>query len=557
MLDPSPPPSVQDTSGAPPPSSVHPRPPKKRRVTISGAPALNTDVRLPPDPTSSTPISPVVIGFTVQRDNPDQVEQVRSMLTVKQKQKALIEQRRGSVVGITTIASNTMSEDRSTKSTPPAPSNVSRAARRSPNAGTTSSRRISHAPAPTRPVTPPAPATQFTPAGPNGGHHQSLPPPPISFARRRATQLGAGGKRKPADIVISPREDQTPEQFAPSIQSAPAIPHAGRGGPFQTSMMIPRLPSVLGGGADFAPRMRGNVPPTPTRLGTLQSSQAMRPIPGISGIAGRSPPNASIAISSNLVPPTPSSLQHPSYSSDKSAFLAPFEVFYDALNDSKQMKTWLSEQLQRSNVLMQTLTQQQEKMQETVEALVEKRTAPMKAEIASLHKKVEELEDALRGGRRLSDPSKSKPIMRNGAGPTISESYTFPPVDRERERLDRSDRRIPSPGWGQEPMDTTDDDGRRPSLSGLRRDSGRSNQSQRQPSEDAKAFSSPPMPFRDSGSGFTAPKPFRHNSTLGPHRSPRIPPPTSDKEVSDGSRREDRRNSIVMSPPEGPDERDS
>ena len=44
----------------------------------------------------STPISPVVMGFTVQ---PNDVEQVRAMLSVKQKQKALIESRRGSIVG--------------------------------------------------------------------------------------------------------------------------------------------------------------------------------------------------------------------------------------------------------------------------------------------------------------------------------------------------------------------------------------------------------------------------------------------------------------------------
>ena len=52
---------------------------------------------------SSTPISPVVMGFTIQRDDPTAIEQVRAMLSVKQKQKALIESRRGSVssVGVT------------------------------------------------------------------------------------------------------------------------------------------------------------------------------------------------------------------------------------------------------------------------------------------------------------------------------------------------------------------------------------------------------------------------------------------------------------------------
>ncbi|KAG6829546.1 hypothetical protein H0H87_011112, partial [Tephrocybe sp. NHM501043] len=89
------------SSGAPPPSSVRP-PSKRRRVTISGAPhPLNTDVASPPaDPASPTPISPVVMGFTVTRDNPTAIEKVKNMISVKQKQKALIEQRRGSLAGL-------------------------------------------------------------------------------------------------------------------------------------------------------------------------------------------------------------------------------------------------------------------------------------------------------------------------------------------------------------------------------------------------------------------------------------------------------------------------
>ena len=52
---------------------------------------------------SSTPISPVAMGFTVQRDDSTAIEEVRAMLPVEQKQNALIESRRGSVssVGVT------------------------------------------------------------------------------------------------------------------------------------------------------------------------------------------------------------------------------------------------------------------------------------------------------------------------------------------------------------------------------------------------------------------------------------------------------------------------
>ena len=72
-------------------------------------------------------------------------------------------------------------------------------------------------------------------------------------------------------------------------------------------------------------------------------------------MAGRSPPTASVPISSALVPPTPASLHHPGYTGEKSAFLAPFEMFYDALSDSKHLKAWLGEQLQKSSTLIASL----------------------------------------------------------------------------------------------------------------------------------------------------------------------------------------------------------
>ena len=81
-------------------------PSKRRRVTISGV-ALNmsnlpsADDSLVRSPThthnplvhtgSSTPISPVVMGFTIHRDDLTVIEQVRAMLFVKQKQNAVVE----------------------------------------------------------------------------------------------------------------------------------------------------------------------------------------------------------------------------------------------------------------------------------------------------------------------------------------------------------------------------------------------------------------------------------------------------------------------------------
>ncbi|KAJ6557395.1 hypothetical protein DFH09DRAFT_1164049 [Mycena vulgaris] len=543
---------ILDQTGAPPPSSTQPSAAKKRRFTVSGAPQLNTDVRAPADQSSSTPISPVVMGFTIMRDN---VEQVRSMITVKQKQKALIEQRRGSLVNSPSIPAApppplALAEERAVPAKAPATARQ----RRSPNSSANNTRR------------------------PANGAQNALPPPPISFARRRAEQLG--GKRKPADIIISPREAHTHEQFHPVIQSAPPIPQGGGQASFYSGrfpMTLPRLPSVMGGG-DTMRRVPSHVPPTPTRL-SMQRTGSSNIIPSLShpasgAVGGRSPPAASVPIASTLVPPTPMSLHHPGYSGDKSAFLAPFEVFYDALNDSKQMKNWLGEQLQRSNTLIQNLTQQQEKLNETVETLVERKLGSMRAEMAGLYRKVDELEDALRSatGRRQSVDSgslkaKGKQPLRNG-NLMASETYTFPPrpqPDRPRE----PSRRHPSPGWPQDRdnQSTVESengspapfDARRLSLSATRLDPPRSQGFDT--SAQRSSFHSPPQGFRENP--HPHPSPSSHakmNSHPAerptPHRQSSYTqvPSAASAERGPSPQHDSRRNSISMSSPGAPDD---
>ncbi|KAJ7044023.1 hypothetical protein C8F04DRAFT_1071338 [Mycena alexandri] len=533
----------QAYSPAPPPSSTQPSAAKKRRVTVSGPPMLNTDVRA-----SADQISPVVMGLgNIMRDNPQAVEQVRSMINIKQKQKELIEQRRGSIVSSPSIGPGQISaslvalaeeqrerdRERVTPAKAPAPSAQQRQ-RRSPNSSSNTRRAAAVRP----PSPPPAPVAvpQQQPQAQN-----FLPAPPISFARRRAEQLG--GRRKPADIIISPREAHTQEQFQPAIQSAPPIPQGGGQGSFYSGrfpMTLPRLPSVMGGG-DNVRRVPGLVPPTPTRLSMQRNNSSATALPTLSGPSGstagttaRSPPAASVPIASTLVPvpPTPMSLHHPSYSSDKSAFLAPFEVFYDALNDSKQMKNWLAEQLQRSNALLQSLSTQQERLAETVEGMVERRMSGVRAEVAGLYRRVDELEEALRvatGQRRGSVDSgsgkaKGKQPLRNGNGSTI-EAYTFPPRPQpqgEPPRASGSGRRHASPvqGWQQQEREREIDsengspapfDARRLSLSATRLDP---------PGVGRSAFGSgaghpnnmqsPPVAFRD------------RDREGGPHRSPSL-----------------------------------
>ncbi|THG97286.1 hypothetical protein EW026_g4682 [Hermanssonia centrifuga] len=332
------------------------------------------------------------------------MEQVRSMINLKQQQQALIEQRRGSTAGIVPPTAppdvNVVNPlPLNTEGQPSKSSGPTRLGRRSPNLahGPGGSRRSivansAAAPpqmmakpvrapspppvAPAQPLPPPPPPARPTTDSPPSHTHvhsaNALPAPSISFSHRRASrQLGKG---KPADIVISPRT-ASEGHLQPIIQSAPPIPRGG--GMHQMQSMGGRLPSMaipslfpVPPPSQVSKRIStGQVPPTPTRFGIPRHSAA-GPMPGVTA---RSPPAASVPISATLVPPTPASLHHPGYSGEKSAFLAPFEMFYDALSDSKQLKSWLSEQLHKSNALMASLQRQQDQLEETVNALVDKK----------------------------------------------------------------------------------------------------------------------------------------------------------------------------------------
>ena len=440
---------------------------KKRRVTVSGAPHGPTA-----EQTTPIPISPVVSTFPLPDDAAPR-DQPRPILA-KQQQKPLVDQRRGS---ISSTAQSPMVSGSILSRSPPGDqlttSKLARIGRVSPsvvnrcagNAVASGSQATAASPPPIIAQQPPS-LTSVDPSSkqqlPAAAH--SLPPPPISFARRRAAQSG-GRKKKPADILISPRGAGPSDPLAPVIQSAPPVADPGR-----FPMAIPRLPLALNN-AQTTRRVAGNVPPTPTRF-SLQGTTA----PSISTTARTvpSPPNLSVPIANTLVPPTPHALHHPGYTGDKSAFLAPFEVFYDALNDSKQLKSWLSDQLQKSNALMLSLKQQQDKMDEVVEDLVEKRTRAMREEITMLRQRMESLEEALLAVRaesstREQDPPgygypQSTKVHQNGVptGADPSSSYSFPaPEQRRPETIIR----VSSPGREREHQPSSSPPARRLSVS--------------------------------------------------------------------------------------------
>jgi uncharacterized protein YdcH (DUF465 family) len=550
-------------------------------MTVTGAPhALNIDVRVPPAEANSTPISPVVMGFTIQRDNPKEVEQVKSMISVKQKQKALIEQRRGSLVGPASSNAALPPSSEGAKG----PAGPLRSARRSPSGGA-GTRRLATSSTSSVSGTqrPPSPnVSTFQMQQSMHLPHQSahtLPPPPISFARRRAAQLGT--KRKPADIVISPRERESPEQFQPSIQSAPPTQGAFYSGRYPT-MALPRLPNAMAE-TSTPKRPIGHVPPTPTRL-----SQHMTNPPSIhvSESTPRSP-MASVPIASSLVPPTPAFHQTEHTNGDKAAFLAPFAAFYDSLNDAKQLKTWLSEQLQRSNSLFQSLSQQQEKLHDTVESMVERKLSGIHSEMSSLRRRVVELEDALRdanaGHRGGIDggPLYHTKSLQNGyassSGHLAPDSYQFPPpTDHSRLRSDLSSR-VSSPrgherdGRGMQHESERDSsvpfDSRRSTASAVRLEPPRSHHdpSSLPPphshSRISHAMQSPTLRHRDSppGHSFTQPAPGGHGKGSRLERErPSLTRQLSHGGSQDRDRERDhegrgsdsRKNSIAMPPPD-------
>ncbi|KAL4073153.1 hypothetical protein V8B97DRAFT_191054 [Scleroderma yunnanense] len=453
--DPSPVPSAQPS-------------PKKRRVTLSGpTQSLDSTAKPSADQQASTPVSPVIISLT----NVDELDsRERPLLSVKPQQKTQAEQRRGSIAGILPATQTSGSSSRSPPEDHLSASklvNVPRMGRRSPNESVGTSRSTGgNTPASgsqpsntsSQMLSPPpliVPSQQPIPlsssqiaAEPSSKVHQSpvvhsLPPPPISFTTRRAAQSG-GRKKKPADILISPRGTGPSDPLAPVIQSAPPVAD-------RFPMAIPRLPFAINSTTQTTRRTAVNVPPTPTRFALRDAGNSSVGSTGRTGATSLSPPNPPVPIASSLVPPTPSALHHPGYSGDKSAFLAPFEMFYDALNGSKQLKTWLADQLQKSNALIQSLKQQQEKMDATVEDLVEKRTRAMREEIAALRQRVESLEESVRGEGSARGPQNTgsafshNPIpVQNGlpAGSEPSPTYRFPAPDQRRPEFTRG---VPSP----------------------------------------------------------------------------------------------------------------
>jgi hypothetical protein len=483
---PAPPRQDPDSRSMPPSvsSSASQPSPKKRRMTVSGTSQPVDQVSSNPttSATNKAPSPPIVVGGPpMDRDEPSTVEQARS-LAAKRNQEALIEKRRGSLGG------PLPSQAAVSPAVAKPPSSSSRSSARSPNMGVARTARTSDAPSGANPAALPGQSQQADPST-HPPHHNSLPPPPISFAGRRAFKSPSSQQKKPADIVISPRDVRT----QPVIQSAPAH----QGGRFPP-MALPSLPKVQH--PPGSRRIPGNVPPTPTRL-TLRSSLAT----SSSSSSLTVPGTASVPISTILAPQTPAVLSRTDSASSRSAFLAPFEALYDALREVRESKTWLTEQFAKVQAL-------QSGFDAAVDAAVERRVGGLREEVARLQRRVEELEcsrgtepgPALWRRRSVANGDLAMLAANMENAPPVRETYTFPPVHPRAEEGgagDDSDRReteSPAPAF----------DVRRQSISAVRMDPPPSQPPQQQHQQmDAQAQSNLKSPPSGGGSGGVARRP--------------------------------------------------
>ncbi|KAH9969846.1 hypothetical protein BC827DRAFT_1151769 [Russula dissimulans] len=479
---PAPPRQDPDSRSIPPSASSSPSQPspKKRRMTIGGSsnPVDQTSPNTTASDNKTSPPPIIVAGPPMERDDPSSVEQVRSIPTVKRTQEAPVEKRRGSLGGSLPATTQIAASPAAAKPPP----GSSRVTARSPNLGVARTTRAADAPSDSSPAPPPGQSQQTDlSAHPPPPHHNSLPPPPISFAGRR-TIRSPSQQKKPADIVISPRDVRT----QPVIQSAP--PRQGRFPP----MALPSLPKVHQ--PPGSRRIPGNVPPTPTRL-TLRSSLAA----SSSTSSLTVPPPASVPISTILVPQTPAVFSRTDSASQRNAFLAPFEALYDTLREVKESKTWLAEQFAKVQAL-------QTGFDAAVDAAVERRVGGLREEIARLQRRVEELECS-RGTeagpvmwrRRSVTNGDVAMLAANAESMPMRETYTFPPVHpraTEGTAGDDSDMReteSPAPAF----------DVRRQSISAVRMDPPPLQPSQQQ--TDAQGSSAVKSPPSSGGGGARRP----------------------------------------------------
>ncbi|KAF8587570.1 hypothetical protein K439DRAFT_809634 [Ramaria rubella] len=427
------------------------RPAKKRRVNSQGS-------KIQPSGDRDSPVSPVVAAFTVPSSDQGALDQVRATISIKQKQKEMIEQRRGSAAGLL-----------------PSPPSAAPSPRPGPLVRRQSGPNANSAPSTSPQQQHSQPSSQTTQPHHYSPPQQSLPAPNNSFSsgrRRRGTlqmnghhslssessrpptQVQPQPSRLPAPILTPAASASTPTSHSftqpPPPQSqllrTPAIAKSTttRAAPPKPLTLAPHSrhleplvhsAPVIGG---FGPVRVPELPPIPITPGGRRVSMGI----GGSGLGLGGGSGASVAIAksggmrtagfglglgrvvvtsgASAVPPTPAyaslasqqqrpggSTSHDDGGDGKTGFLQLFENFYDSLADSRLLKGWLQEQLAKSSALLGQLEKEKERESGSggasgsgvtlaqMEDLIERRVAPMRNEVDGLRRRVGELEEML------------------------------------------------------------------------------------------------------------------------------------------------------------------
>ncbi|KDQ20818.1 hypothetical protein BOTBODRAFT_319473 [Botryobasidium botryosum FD-172 SS1] len=459
---------------------------KRRRVTISGpGHFMRGDAMDPSSSFGNPPLSPAVMGFNIP---PEGVEQVRSALSLKHQQKALIEQRKAGVVSSGGIPPFDPSSSRGVRTTlpesssratassahddlddpPPHSSGLDkwpqeapkssildrrRAAQQRPGGASTLTVRTPGYSLVDQPIrsAPPVPQSMRMPTLPSvaGGEGRGRAIERQSYSSQQQSQPGSSsgaapntGRRRefppptPTGAqhqTSHTRTNTTPSVLAPlpssSTRRAPLTgPRTGAQQHGITGTPVSRSYPTGGPNGSNVSLNSPTHPPAPATAGPSSFSASVRShaVPHMGTTSSISTPQVPTFPSHAYQHPTSTSVEHP----DKASFMSMFSSFYDSLADAHRLKKWLDDQVRKSSNLYQSLEQSSETFEELVDSKVRQAKEESRREIEDLRKRLELLENKSVSGE--SHGSAGSGGRQKGDSPIEVDAPTLDPPAKDK-----------------------------------------------------------------------------------------------------------------------------